>query len=92
VSGHGIAEFRVVERITFGLLSKPLAFRMHSILTVPFLVLLGLHIYFSYRRRSIPKELKLCAAGGIRMLIGPPFLALARSHVDSRFLHVKGGW
>ncbi len=56
VSGYGITEFRVVERITFGLLSKPLAFRMHSILTMPFLVLLGLHIYFIYRRRSIPKE------------------------------------
>ena len=56
VSGYGISEFRVVERITFGLLSKPLAFRMHTILTMPFLVLLGLHIYFTYRRRSIPKE------------------------------------
>lgn len=56
VSGYGITEFRVVERITFGLLSKPLAFRMHSILTMPFLLLLGLHIYFTYRRRSIPKE------------------------------------
>jgi len=56
VSGYGITEFRVVERITFGLLSKPLAFRMHSILTMPFLLLLGLHIYFTYRRRSIPKD------------------------------------
>ena len=56
VSGYGITEFRVVERITFGLFSKPLAFRMHSILTVPFLVLLGLHIYFTYRKRSILKE------------------------------------
>ena len=56
VSGYGITEFRAVERITFGLLSKPLAFRMHTILTIPFLVLLGLHIYFTYRRRSIPKE------------------------------------
>lgn len=55
VSGYGITEFRVVERITFGLLSKPLAFRMHTILTMPFLVLLGLHIYFTYRRRFIPK-------------------------------------
>jgi cytochrome b subunit of formate dehydrogenase len=56
VSGYGISEFRVVERITFGLLSKQLAFRMHTILTMPFLVLLGLHIYFTYKRRSIPKE------------------------------------
>ena len=56
VSGYGITEFRAVERITFGFLSKPLAFRMHSILTVPFLVLLGLHIYFTYRKRSILKE------------------------------------
>lgn len=56
VSGYGIAEFRTMERITFGLLSKPLAFRIHTILTIPFLVLLGLHIYFTYRRRSIPKE------------------------------------
>jgi cytochrome b subunit of formate dehydrogenase len=56
VSGYGITEFRTMERITFSLLSKPLAFRIHTILTIPFLVLLGLHIYFTYRRRSIPKE------------------------------------
>lgn len=56
VSGYGIIEFRTVERITFGLLSKALAFKIHTILTIPFLILLGLHIHFNYRRRSIPKE------------------------------------
>ena len=45
VTGFGIAEYRVVESLTFGLLTKPLAFKIHNNLLIPFLVLLILHIY-----------------------------------------------
>jgi dolichol kinase len=44
VSGLGISEFRFVETVTFGLLTKPLAFKIHDNLLVPFLVLLVVHI------------------------------------------------
>jgi cytochrome b subunit of formate dehydrogenase len=49
ISGFGISEFRVVETVTFGLLTKNLAFRMHEVLWIPFVVLLILHIYQSIR-------------------------------------------
>jgi dolichol kinase len=45
VTGFGITEYRVVEHLTFGLLSKPLAFKIHDNLLIPFIILLGLHIY-----------------------------------------------
>ena len=47
VTGFGITEFRVVETLTFGLLSKSLAFKIHDALWIPFMLLLGLHIFFS---------------------------------------------
>jgi cytochrome b subunit of formate dehydrogenase len=44
VSGLGISEFRTVENLTFGLLTKDLAFRLHDVLLVPFIALLILHV------------------------------------------------
>jgi cytochrome b subunit of formate dehydrogenase len=44
VSGFGITEFRMVETLTFGLLTKNLAFKIHNNLWIPFLILLVLHI------------------------------------------------
>jgi len=55
VSGFGITEYRTVEALTFGLLTKKLAFRIHDYLFIPFLVLLTAHIVFQYilgRRHS----------------------------------------
>ena len=45
VSGFGITEFRIVEYLTFGLFTKKLAFEIHEYLWIPFLVLLGLHVF-----------------------------------------------
>jgi len=45
VTGLGITEYRTVESLTFGLLTKTLSFKAHNILWIPFLVLLVLHIY-----------------------------------------------
>jgi cytochrome b subunit of formate dehydrogenase len=44
VSGFGITEFRTVETLTFGLLTKNLAFKIHNILWIPFAILLILHL------------------------------------------------
>ena len=46
ISGLGITEFRVVEAITFGMLSKALSFQLHTILWIPFLVLLAFQQYY----------------------------------------------
>jgi cytochrome b subunit of formate dehydrogenase len=51
VTGFGISEFRIVERVTFGLLTKQLAFRIHSELWLPLVVLLVLHLYLVFRAR-----------------------------------------
>jgi len=47
VTGLGITQFRTVETITFGLLTKSLSFKIHDNLLIPFIILLGLHIFFS---------------------------------------------
>ena len=52
LTGFGITQFRVVEQVTFGLLTKPLAFKIHDNLIIPFIVLLGLHIYQQIRKAS----------------------------------------
>ena len=44
ISGLGITQFRIVEAVTLGILSKELAFRMHDMLWIPFVMLLALHI------------------------------------------------
>ena len=57
ITGFGISEFRTVEALSFGLLTKSLAFKMHDSLWIPFIVLLVLHIVFGLirkRRKVIP--------------------------------------
>jgi cytochrome b561 len=44
ITGLGITEFRTVETLTFGWLTKNLAFKIHISLWIPFLILLFLHI------------------------------------------------
>jgi hypothetical protein len=45
ITGLGITQYRIVEAVTLGLLSKPLAFMIHDNLLIPFLFLLALHIW-----------------------------------------------
>lgn len=47
VTGFGITEFRTVESLTFGLLDKVWAFRIHNNLEIPFITLLALHVLLS---------------------------------------------
>lgn len=51
VTGFGISEFRAVEWLTLGMLTKQLAFRIHSELWLPLFVLLVLHVYLVFSRR-----------------------------------------
>jgi cytochrome b subunit of formate dehydrogenase len=45
ITGFGITEYRIVEPLTFGLLTKNLAHRIHTNLEIPFIVLVVLHIW-----------------------------------------------
>ena len=44
VTGLGITQYQAVEALTFGLLGKALAFKLHLWLWAPFLVVLALHV------------------------------------------------
>jgi thiosulfate reductase cytochrome b subunit len=58
VSGLGITQYRTVEKITFGLLTKNLSFQIHNDLLYLFLVLLVLHIALPYivRKKNSDKK------------------------------------
>jgi cytochrome b subunit of formate dehydrogenase len=47
ITGFGITEFRTVENLTFGLLTKNVAFKIHEALWIPFAVLLAAHVLYS---------------------------------------------
>jgi len=44
ITGLGITEYRTVEALTFGLLTKTLSFKAHNVLWIPFVILLILHV------------------------------------------------
>ena len=50
ITGLGITQYRIVEQITFGLLSKALSYQIHTNITIAFLILMILHIYFALNR------------------------------------------
>lgn len=52
ISGLSITYYRIAEQLTLGWLSKPLAFKIHDYLLIPFLMLLALHLYLVIRRRK----------------------------------------
>jgi thiosulfate reductase cytochrome b subunit len=51
LTGLGITEFRTVGALTFGLLGKSLSFQLHSLLWIPFLAVLVVHMALSCRVR-----------------------------------------
>ena len=50
ITGLGIARYRVIESITLGLLTKPIAYQIHSYLIFPLIVFLYLHILFTWKK------------------------------------------
>jgi thiosulfate reductase cytochrome b subunit len=55
LTGLGITEYRIIEKITFGGLTKNLSFKIHNDLAIPFIVLLAVHIVLPYVLRKINK-------------------------------------
>lgn len=53
LTGFGITQFRIIEKYSFGLLTKSLSFRIHSALIVPFLLALALHVYFVLKKERL---------------------------------------
>ena len=52
ITGLGITDYRTVEAATFGLLPKALAFQLHTLLWIPFLIVLAGHIILTCRPKS----------------------------------------
>ena len=52
ITGFGITDYRTVEAATFGLLPKALAFQLHTLLWIPFLIVLAIHIILTCRPKS----------------------------------------
>jgi cytochrome b561 len=59
ITGFGISEFRVVETITLGWLSKSWALRLHDNLWIPFVALLVLHLCLPLVFKGKPKKVEL---------------------------------
>jgi cytochrome b subunit of formate dehydrogenase len=59
ITGFGISEFRVVETVTLGWLSKSWAFRLHDNLWIPFVILLALHVCLPFVFKRRVKEVEL---------------------------------
>jgi len=45
LTGFGITQYRIVEPLTFGLLTKNLAHGIHMNLEIPFIILVVLHLW-----------------------------------------------
>lgn len=51
LTGYGITEWRVVDTLTFGLLGKANAQRLHSYMEVPMVILLVAHVSIAWWSR-----------------------------------------
>ena len=58
ITGFGITEYKFIEAITFGIVSKPIAFQLHIFLIYPFIILLILHITLTINKKSKWKRKK----------------------------------
>jgi len=56
LTGFGITQFRVVETLTFGLLTKNVSFKIHDNLFIPSIILLGLHVFLGIKKgkKAVP--------------------------------------
>ncbi|MGZ7159757.1 MAG: hypothetical protein ACXVHR_04750, partial [Methanobacterium sp.] len=56
ISGLGITYYTTVQYLTFGLLSKDVAFWIHFYLLIPFIILFILHMFIKPILRSLSNE------------------------------------
>ena len=47
ITGFGITKYQAIEKLTFGMLSKSLSFKIHNNLIYPLVILLIVHLYYS---------------------------------------------
>ena len=47
ITGYGITNYSIVEKLTFGVLYKSLSFKIHMWLIIPLALCLSVHLYFS---------------------------------------------
>ena len=50
LTGFGVTEYRIVESVTFSVLSKPVSHIIHSNLIMPFIAILIIHILLSTKK------------------------------------------
>ncbi len=48
ISGLGIIYYQIIGFLTLGFLSKELAFKIHTLIFIPFLIVLVLHSFMSW--------------------------------------------
>ena len=58
ITGYGITEFRLIEKISFSLLTKPVSHYIHSNLIIPFIIILVLHVFLSIKIKYFNKFFK----------------------------------
>jgi hypothetical protein len=56
ITGFGITDYQLVGSITFGMLTKPVSYQLHSNLVIPLVVLLMLHIIFVLGKRFTKQQ------------------------------------
>jgi len=52
VTGFGIVRYKIIETLTFGLLTKPVSYQIHSYLVIPLVIFLYLHVYLTWKRKK----------------------------------------
>ena len=55
VTGYGITNYQLVEKLSFGLLTKSRSFIIHSYLIYPLVVFLAIHVYYARKILSMHK-------------------------------------
>ncbi|MHB1390776.1 MAG: hypothetical protein ACYCXF_06005 [Thermoleophilia bacterium] len=55
VSGFGITSYQTMEPLTLGLMGKATAMQLHNNMELPFLFLLGAHVYVSFMLKERKK-------------------------------------
>jgi len=52
ISGFGITHYGIITPLTFGILDKPLSYRIHTMTWGIFVILLILHVYFPFAKKK----------------------------------------
>lgn len=47
LTGYGITQYQIIEKLTFGILSKAWSFKIHMWLIWPLIIFLLVHLYFT---------------------------------------------